>query len=202
MQKDKSSVSNRLLQIGFIIFGILPCFILGNLFTILDTAGAFPPYSHASWELIESPIRFKHIADATTGKIWVITEENEYYCLGFPECDQWTKTEEVSLNSHEEYNHTTISKNTCKSDVIIKYPRNPKGNVVECALTIEYIGVETRSIVYRALLDDGTIWIWASSGPWYVGLGMFIILISPIVGIALGLLMYRSFRKYQENKSM
>lgn len=200
MQKVKASRSNRLIQIQFIVFGIVIGVVLGGGFVILDTAGAFSPYSQASWELIESPIRFKHIADAATRKVWVVTEDDKYYCLGFPGCDQWTETEEVSVNSHEEYDHTTISKNTCRSDVIIKYPRNPQGNVVECALTIKYFGVETRSIVYHALLDDGTIWVWKSSGPWYVGLGMFIMVVSPFVGLVLGLLVYRTFRKYQQNR--
>lgn len=199
MQKNKSIVRNILIRIGFVIFGVSLSVLFGNGFVLFDESGGF---GGGDWKLLDSPIKFKHIADATTRKIWAVTEENKYYCLGFPGCDQWTETEEVSLNSHEEYDHTTISKNTCKPDVIIKYPINPKGNVVECALTIKYIGVETRSIVYHALLDDGTIWVWVSSGPWYVGLGMFIILIAPFVGIALGLLMYTSFQKHQENKSM
>jgi len=197
MQKIKSSRSNRLIQIGFVVLGIAICTILGISFVVLDKAGAF---SKASWELIESPIRFKHIADATTRKVWAVTDNNKYYCLGFPGCDQWMETGKVSVNSHEEYDHTTISKNTCKSDVFIKYPRNPQGKVVECALTINYFGVETRSIVYHALLDDGTIWVWKSNGPWYVGLGMFIMLVSPFIGLVLGLLMYRTFRKYQQDK--
>jgi hypothetical protein len=198
MQKTKASRSNRLIQIVFIVLGIAICTILGISFVVLDEAGAF---SKASWELIESPIRFKHIADATTRKVWAVTDDNKYYCLGFPGCDQWMETEKVSVNSHEEYNHTTINNDTCKSDVIIKYPRDPQGKVVECAFTIEYFGVETKSIVYRALLDDGTIWAWKSSGPWYVGLGMFIMLASPVVGLLLGLFSFRVFEKRQKNRN-
>lgn len=80
MQKVKASHSNRLIQIGFIVFGVVIGVVLGSSFVVLDTAGAF---SRASWELVESPIRFKHIADATTRKVWAVTEENKYYCLGF-----------------------------------------------------------------------------------------------------------------------
>lgn len=197
MQKIKDSFLTILKLIGFIIFGILIGITFAYGFITLDEAGAF---GGGSWKLIESPIQFEHIADATTRKVWAITEENKYYCLGFPGCDYWTETEEVSVNSHEESDHTTISKNTCKPDVIIKYPRDPQGDVVECALTIDYFGVETRSIVYHALLDDGTIWVWSSSGPWYVGLGMFVMLASPFIGLILGLFMYRNFRKYQQNR--
>ncbi|MBX3036327.1 MAG: hypothetical protein KF758_05375 [Anaerolineales bacterium] len=197
MKNIKSFFLNLLVMLGFIITGILITTTLGYGFVILDEAGAF---GGGSWKLIESPIKFKHIADATTQKIWAVTEENKYYCLGFPGCDQWTETEEVSVNSHEEYDHTTISKNTCKSDVIIKYPIGPYGNVVECALTIKYFGVETRSIVYHAILDDGTIWVWRSSGPWYVGLGILVILASPFIGLVLGLFIYTNFRKYQQSK--
>ena len=198
MQKIKASHSNRLTQIVFIAFGLLIGTVLGSLFVILDTAGAFSFDPRASWELKASPINFEHLADATTRKVWAVTEDNEYYCLGFPGCDQWTETEEVSVNSHEEYDHTTISKNTCKSDVIIKYPRDPKGDVVECALTIKYFGVETRSIVYHALLDDGTIWVWKSSGPWYVGLGMFIMVAFPFIGLFLGFFAFKKFEKHQK----
>jgi hypothetical protein len=196
MQKIKDTFPNLLIKVGFIILGVVIGISFGYGFVVIDEAGAF---GGGSWNLIESPIRFKHIVDATTRKVWAKTEENKFYCLGFPDCDQWTKTEEVSLNSHEEYDRAIISKNTCKPEGIIKYPRDPQGNVVECALSIVYFGVETRSIVYYALLDDGTIWVWKSSGPWYVGLGMFIMLTSPFVGLVLGLLMYRSFRKSQQN---
>ena len=200
MQKVKIFPSNRLIQIGFIAFGIAFGAIFGSLFVILDTAGAFSSDPRASWDLVESPIRFKHLADATTRKVWAVTEDNRYYCLGFPGCNQWTETVDVSVNSHEEYDHTTISQNTCKSDVIIKYPRDPQGDVVECALTIAYFGVETRSIVYHALLDNGTIWVWKSSGPWYVGLGMFIMLAFPLIGLVLGLFAFKAFVKYQNDK--
>jgi len=200
MQKFKTFRSNRLIQVGFVAFGMVVGVVLGCLFVTLDTAGAFSSDPRASWEIIESPIKFNHLADATTRKIWVVTEDNKYYCLGFPGCDQWIETEEVSVNSHEEYDHTTINKNTCKSDVLIKYPQDPKGDVVECALTIKYFGNETRTIVYHALLDDGTIWVWKSSGPWYVGLGMFIILVFPLIGLVLGLFAFKSFVNYQNKK--
>jgi hypothetical protein len=190
----------KLARIGIIVFGVLICTLLGYSLIALDEAGAFSPYSQASWELIQSPIKFKHIADATTRKVWAVAEDNNYYCLGFPGCDQWTETGKVSVNSHEEYEYTTISEHTCKSDVIIKYPSDPQGKVVECALTIKYFGVGTRSIVYHALLDDGAILVWKSSGPWYVGLGMFIMCASPFIGLVLGLLIYRSFRKNQHGR--
>ena len=194
MQKVKNSYFTILILTGFIFFGILIGIALGYSFVTLDNEGAF---GGGSWKLLESPFQFKHISDATTRKIWAKTEENKFYCLGFPGCDKWAETEEVSLNSHEEYDHTTISKNTCKPDGIIKYPRDPQGNVVECALSIIYFGVETRSMVYYALLDDGTIWVWESSGPWRVGLGMFVLLISPFIGLVLGLLAFKGFQKHQ-----
>jgi hypothetical protein len=195
MQKFKTIYPNLLTMTGFIILGVAIGISFGYGFVVLDEAGAF---FEASWEKIESPIQFEHIADATTAKVWAITGENKYYCLGSPECGDWIETEQVSVNSHEEYDSTTISKNTCRPDGMIKYPADPQGDVVECALSIRYLGIETRSIVYHALLDDGTIWVWSSSGPWHVGLGMFILLISPIIGLVLGLLMYGNF----QNKRM
>jgi hypothetical protein len=171
MQKLKNSYPNLPGMIGFIILGLAIGISLGYGFAAFDETGGF---SQASRKMIESPIKFKHIADATTEKVWAVTEENKYYCFGFPGCDDWTETEKVSVNSHEEYDSTKISKNTCRPEGIIKYPADPQGNVVECALSIKYFGIETRSIVYHALLEDGTIWVWSSSGPWYVGLSMFI----------------------------
>lgn len=198
MQNVKNSYPYRLILIGFIVVGIVVGCILGYIFVVLDEAGAF---SKASWELLDSPLKFQHIVDATTRKVWAKTEENKFYCLGIPDCDQWTETEEVSLNSHEEYDHTTISKNTCKPDGIIKYPRDPQGNVIECALSTVYFGVETRSIVYYALLDDGTIWVWESSGPWYVGFGMFVQVLFPFIGLILGLQAFRVFDKHKTNRN-
>jgi hypothetical protein len=68
------------------------------------------------------------------------------------------------VNSHEEPGRTIITKDTCKPYGKIKYPSDPKGNVIECARSSESIQIEARSIVYYALLDDGTIWAWSSSG--------------------------------------
>lgn len=197
MQFDTNSYLGSLIMIGFIVFGTIVGVVFGFGFVALDEAGAF---TQASWELIESPIRFNHIADATTQKIWAITEENKYYCLGFPYCDEWTETEGVSVNSHEEPARTVITKNTCKPDGRIKYPSDPKGKVIECALSIEYFHIETRSIVYYALIDDGTIWVWRSSGPWYVGLGIFVELLCPLAGLILGFAAFMLLQVIQKGR--
>src|SRR5258705_12847862 len=110
MQKAKDSYPNPLIMIGFIILGIAIGITFGYSFTALDSAGAF---SQASWKLIESPIKFEHIADATTQTVWAKTEQNRFYCFGRPDCDHWTETKEVSVNSHEDYDRTIINKNAC-----------------------------------------------------------------------------------------
>lgn len=183
MKFDATSSLGSLMVFGFIFLGMLIGVVFGFGFVALDETGAF---TGASWELMESPFRFEHIADATTQKIWAITEENKYYCLGFPYCDEWTETEAVSVNSHEEPGRTIITKDTCKPYGKIKYPSDPKGNVIECARASESIQIEAHSIVYYALLDDGTIWVWRSSGPWYVGFGIFVELFCPLAGLILG----------------
>ena len=197
MQHIKSPYLSVLLMFGFVLFGVVVGGLAGYGFVALDEAGAL---TGASWEMIESPIRFTHIADAATQKIWMITEEDKYYCLGFPYCDEWTETEKVTVNSHEESARTMISDKTCRPYGVIKYPRNPKGNVIECARSTEMISIEAQLIVYYALLEDGTPWVWRSSGPWYVGFGIFALFAFPFVGLVFGLIMFRSFQRYQKKK--
>jgi hypothetical protein len=198
MKIDPNSYLGSLLMIGFIVFGMIIGVVFGFGFVALDEAGAF---TQPSWELIESPIRFNHIADATTQKIWAITEENKYYCLGFPNCDEWTETQAVSVNSHEEPGRTIITKDTCKPYGKIKYPSDPKGNVIECARSSKSIQIEAQSIVYYALLDDGTIWVWSSSGPWYVGFGIFVELFCPLAGLFFGFVPYMIFGVNRKNRN-
>ena len=176
MPKNKNSTQTRLTMIGFIILGIAIGIALGYSFVALDDAGAF---GGGIWKQLESPIRFKHIADATTLTIWARTEENKLYkqryCLGDLNCNQWTETKEVVVDPLEENELDLINKYTCTPSGL-KYPQDPHGKVLECALATRYWSLETKDIVYYALLDDGTIWVWSSSGLWYVGLGMFIFL--------------------------
>ena len=66
MQNVKNSYPYRLILIGFIVVGIVVGCILGYMFVVLDEVGAF---SKASWELLDSPLKFQHIVDATTRKV-------------------------------------------------------------------------------------------------------------------------------------
>jgi len=204
MQKIKDSYLTTLILIGFIIFGILVGITLGDgfdtLFVRLDEAGAF---GGGSWKLLDSPIKFTHIVDATTLTIWAKTREDKLYkqtyCLSDQDCNQWTETKEVIIDPGGEGDLDIINKSTCTPSGL-KYPRDLHGNVLECALATRYWSLETKDIIYYALLADGTIWVWRSSGPWYVGLSMFIMLISPFVGLVFGLLAFRSFQKYQKKR--
>lgn len=202
MQKIKNMYPKLLIMIGFIIFGVAVCILLGYEFVLFDEAGAF---GGGSWKQLKGPLKFEHISSATTLTIWARTEENKLYkqryCLGNPSCNQWIETKEVVVDPLEENQLEAINKGTC-APYGFKYPLDPRGKVLECALATKYWSVETRNFVYYALLDDGTIWVWSSSGPWYVGLGMSIMLTSPFTGLVLGLLMYRGFRKYQQNKNV
>jgi hypothetical protein len=169
----------------------------------LDDAGAF---GGGAWKLIESPIKFEHIAQANTRTIWAKTEDNKFYykdiyCPGRSDCDQWIEIKEESIDRGEEAGSLTINKDTCIPNGI-KYPRDPHGIVVECALAEKSVSVDTRYIVYYALLDDGAVWVWESSGPWYVTFDLWFIVFSPFIGLILGVVMFRSFRKYRQNKSV
>jgi hypothetical protein len=187
-------------MIVFIMLGVAIGILFAYGFVAFDDSGAF---GEGSWRQLKSSQKFEHISNATTLTVWATDEENKLYqqryCLGSPNCNQWIETKEVIVDPLEEGQLDTINKYTCTPRGF-KYPPGPYGKVLECALTTKYWSVETRNIVYYALLDDGTIWVWSSSGPRYVGLGMFIMLASPIIGLVLGLLMYRSFRKYQKNR--
>ena len=200
MRKIKDIYPTLLIMIGFIILGVATGILFGYGFVVFDEAGAF---GGGSWKQLKSPLQFEHISSATTLTIWARTEENKLYkqryCLGDSNCNQWIETKEVVVDPLEENDLEIINNYTCTPHGV-KYPPDPRGRVLECALATRYWSLETRDIVYYALLDDGTIWVWSSSGPWYVGLGVFIMLVSPIIGLVLGLLMYRSFRKYQKNR--
>lgn len=202
MQKIKDMYSNLLTMIGFIIFGVAVCILLGYGFVFFDEAGAF---GRGSWKQLKSSEKFEHISNATTLTVWATDEKNnlyqQRYCLDAPNCNQWIETKEVIVDPLEEGQLDTINKYTC-TPYGFKYPLDPRGKVLECALATKYWSVETRNFVYYALLEDGTIWVWRSSGPWYVGLGMFITLTSPFIGLALGLYMYKGFQKYKQNKSV
>lgn len=200
MKKIKDFDINILMLIGLMLLGFLIGIVFGVDFVQLDDAGAF---GGGSWKRLESPLKFKHISSATTLTIWATTEENKLYkqryCLSDANCNQWVESKEVFVDPLEENELETINKYTCTPRGF-KYPLDPHGRVLECALATRYRSLETKNIVYYALLDDGTIWVWSSSGPLYFGLGMYMILVAPIVGSVLGLLIYRGFRKYQHNK--
>lgn len=200
MQRIKGIYPNLLIMIVFIFLGVAIGILFAYGFVAFDESGAF---GRGSWKQLQSSQKFKHISSATTLTVWATDEENKLYqqryCLGSPNCNQWIETKEVIIDPLEEGQLDAINKYTCTPRGF-KYPPDPHGEVLECALATKYWSVETKNIIYYALLDDGTIWVWSSSGPWYIGLGMFIMLAAPIIGLILGLLMYRSFLKYQKNR--
>jgi hypothetical protein len=201
MKRIKGIYPNLFIMIGFIIFGVAIGILFGYCFMALDEAGAF---GGGSWKLLESPIKFKHIAQATTRTVWARTENNRFYfkdihCPSYSDCDSWIEIKETSIDRGLEPGIVVINEKTC-TPVGIKYPRDPYGNVIECALAKRGSSVDTMDIVYYALLDDGTIWVWDSSGPWYVTFDMWFLLFSPFLGLVLGVFMFRSFRKYQKTR--
>jgi hypothetical protein len=192
---------NLLIMTSFIILGIAIGTLFEYGFVVFDEAGAF---GGGSWKHLKSPLKFEHISNVTTLTIWARTEENKLYkqryCLSDSNCNQWIETNEVVVDPLEENQLDAINKYTCTPHGL-KYAPDPHGKVLECALATKYWSVEIRDIVYYALLDDGTIWVWSSSGPWYVDFEVFMALGAPILGIALGLLMYIVFQKYQQTKA-
>jgi hypothetical protein len=200
MQKVKKNHSNQMILIGCIVFGIAIGIIFSYGFVALDNAGAF---GGGTWEPLKSKFKFEHIQSATTLTVWAETIEHKLYeqtyCLGNINCNQWTETKEVVIGPGRDDGTVVINKDTCIPNGL-KYPSDPRGNILECALATRYWSNETRDIIYYALLDDGSIWVWRSGGPWYVTLDMYTTLISPFIGLAFGVFIYRSFLKFQHRK--
>ena len=165
---------------------LLGCFV-GGIIDFVPSSGVF-----TSWELLNSPVKFKKIVHINSDGIWVQTTADKLYFWGFfdscffgkPEmCYQWVETTNVPSNAYRD-DHTNMSKDKdCpKSNT---YPKKYPGEIVECALVFLRNGSGYTS-TYFALLKDGTLWEWAPpSGTDTAGMTL---IVGPFIGLILGII--------------
>jgi hypothetical protein len=150
--------------------------------------------TRVSWQLLDSPVRFKQIdAILFSDIVAKSTDEMTYTreCTTSNEC-KWTRTQDFKIV----YDQMNKKGTTCQFEGI-SGPKDPQGNVVECVFTSWATG-EGYGVDYYALLDDGKVWHWGHS---IDGFGYFVT-IDRYTSLGFGsgfmvglLLMYLNYKK-------
>ncbi len=157
-QKVKGCLPSLLWITFFFAVGIFLGVKVANIWFPLDPK----PY----WRLLESSHKFKHIMQVNSHMVWAQTEDGkmyyrEVYCDDQLNCEQWS--EATSIPIYEDYGEVgerPMKKGSyCQFDNLRK-PETLSGNIVECTAGW-YVGMENGATAYYALLDDGSIWVWA-----------------------------------------
>jgi hypothetical protein len=165
--------------------GTLIGLVIGIALWILNQDARFTP-----WRLINSPVKFEHITDASTESIFAETVDNKIYHKDLnseTDCSQWT---EKTCPPIYLYNPSmTREKGTCLIQGI-KYPKNPSDNVIECVRATDNTGDGIYIITYYALLDDGSIWVWENDSFRTALLPIMFMCFGPLVGFLLSLGFY------------
>ncbi|MBI3172612.1 MAG: hypothetical protein HYZ25_02760 [Chloroflexi bacterium] len=145
-----------------LLLGTLIACVVMNAITISFQLGAMN-----SWESFKSPPSgAKRIIDANWREIWIETNDGQIFtaCLYGPDdelCPQWKLVENVSEVPEQSF---PISRgNDCKDLQEGTFPRNPKGQMVECIYAY-FPGPEMGEEVYFALMEDGSVKYWNNGG--------------------------------------
>lgn len=155
-----------------------------------------------SWQLLDSPVKFTQIVDATAYAILAESTEGKLYELSTWDClfnnsCSWMETSETELYRDEQT--TVVRKDVCQYEGFAR-PRYKPGNVVECVFTRQVV-TEFNPVVYYAILDNGTIWSWPREGAYgneYLRFLLVSTLIGSVVGIIAGIIIV--YRKETNSK--
>jgi hypothetical protein len=118
-----------------------------------------------SWKSISAPVRFERIIQATSANIWVQTVddsiyEGNIYCRENKDCQAWQVVEQVPVDfPTPEYPIKRAS--GCQFNEFSFLKRVP-GEATECVRS-NFGFADSSTVVYYALLDDGTILFWKCS---------------------------------------
>ena len=161
-------------------------FVLGIGVSSIRASGVF-----TLWRLLDSPVKFTQIVDATAYEILAKSTEGKIYEWKNWDCQlnqtcNWMETGKMELYRDEET--TTARKDVCQYEGFAQ-PRYKPGNVIECIFTMQVVA-EHSPVVYYAILDEGTIWSWPRDGAYGNGYLRYIIfstLIGVVVGIVTGI---------------
>lgn len=148
-----------------------------------------------SWELLNSPIGFTRIADATPDTVWAQTvDDNLYYwntyCESQENCNRWIEVKDISKELITSYKSSMTESNSCEGlSKQFSLLKEPPGAIVQCSFTKfdERIFPEKNS--YYVVLTNGTIWVWRYTDL-FVDKLLFIPLVCEFVGFILSLAIF------------
>ena len=140
------------------------------------------------WRLLDSPVKYIEIVDATAYEILAKSTEGKIYewknwdCQLNQRCN-WSESGDAKLYKDEDT--TTARKDVCQYEGYPQ-PKSQSGNIVECIFTTQLVA-EKSPIVYYAILDDGTIWSWPSQRA-YGNEDLQFVLICILIGVVAGII--------------
>ena len=199
MQTVKNLFLSLLFFIVFSVLGNAVGFGIGYIVTILNNEGLF-----ISWKQLDSHLEFEKIADVTSQTVWARASDGKLYswdsnCDRETKCNRWVETKGIPNIIYGGPEQPMIKNDSCqirKFRFIGKLP----GNLLECAQG-SFLGFDSETTVYYALLDDGTIWTWRFSRSMIVDI--FLTILFSFGGLVLGILVFFVFmiRRSGENKT-
>ena len=199
MQQTKSFLLSLLFFIVFSILGIAVGFGIGQIVITFNNEGLF-----TSWKRLDGSLKFEQIADATSQMVWAKAANEKLYsqdsnCYrNANSCNQWAETSEIPNDIHNVPEQPMIKNGSCPIHNF-RFFRKPPGNLVECAQT-QFLGFDSGTVVYYALLRDGTIWTWRFSGSTIVDI--FLTVLFSLVGLVLSIIIFVVFMiRRRRNKS-
>ena len=181
----------------FVLICVIVSCLLGNAIAVLINIGLFEV-----WHPLDKPeIVASEILDADYQTIWVRLRDGRimmrkvdcYAGESQPSsCSQWIETDRVPENLVRQYSLDRSS--SCNFG---PPPFFTPGNIIECDRAI-LVGPEYMNTTIYALLENGSIWYWSSSGS---SLGPFPAsllcanLISPVIGILIAMIAYSIYSR-------
>jgi hypothetical protein len=146
----------------FCVLGIALGAALGYGLSILRSEGLFTP-----WRQLEAPVKFTAIRAISLPTLWAEGTDGrfysfDYYCFQTPDCQQWIKAKNPPLENQPADERLVRKSDSCDAPRY-RFMRKPPGRPVDCA-SVDILGIETLTVDYFALLEDGSIWRWEMIG--------------------------------------
>jgi hypothetical protein len=143
-----------------VLIGGIVTAIVANFLMIVLMMDGFTPWK----SLPKLPSQAIHIAYADTNNVWVETNGAQKFtlplnCYNNQNCYRWIKVDDVP-KPMDGYSGVSLYRGTdCTSINNDRFPIALSGKVIECVKVVE-VGAEFMSVVYFALMADGTLQYW------------------------------------------
>ena len=166
------------------MLGIAFGFAVAKLLTVPINQGAF-----VFWKSLNGPYKFIEIVDANSKTVWAQTNDGKIYyrntrCSLPSDCGDWTETSVVDNNFDDNPWERPMEKMTSCQTEGEKYPKDPSGKVVECAV-VRVFGAEFGLRIYYVLLEDGSIKFWKHSGSMISDILLYLCVITISLGLSI-----------------